>query len=166
MTRAALSLASALMIIQAVGCASTGSGSGTIASDGKAVHFSWRSSDRVSGTMTATVTGGRVFSGGFVQLTNETKADSLSELWKGWGPSWYPLWARNWREDEWSHWKEGPEFMKNYAGCVVANLADPKGKHMRCVFRLADPSQGIAGGGHGRCQGPDHRTIDATFPPD
>ena len=165
MRRPAVWLALALTIVQAAGCATTGTGSGTIGSDGQAVHFSWRSSDRVSGTMTATVSNGRVFSGGFIQLTPEAQANSLQELWKGWGPKWYPLWARNWREDEWNDWHEGPEFAKNYARCVVANLADPKGRHMRCIFRLAHPSEGMVGGGYGRCQGPDHRTIDASFPP-
>jgi hypothetical protein len=151
-------------MIHAAGCAITGTGSGTIGSDSRDVHFSWRTFDRLSGTMTATVSGGRVFSGEFIRLTGETPADSLDELWKGWGPRWYPLWRRNWSESEWSFWHKGPEFVRNHAGFVVANLADPTGKHMRCIFQLAHPPEGMAGGGYGRCQGPDRRTIDASFP--
>jgi hypothetical protein len=35
---------------------------------------------------------------------------------------------------------------------------------MRCRFDLAQPSEGMAGGGRDQCQMPDGKTIDATVP--
>ena len=164
MTRPAFWVALPLVILQAAGCVSTGTGSGAIGSDSHAVHFSWRSSDDMSGSMTATFEDGRSYSGTFLEVTTDTRVDRLSPLWEGWGHRWYPLWGRGWREDEWDPWQEGPEFIKHYTGQVVANLRDVNGKHLRCTFQLVHPSRGMAGGGTGRCQGPDHRTIDAEFP--
>ena len=69
----------------------------------------------------------------------------------------------HWRGD-WGFWDAGPEFVTHYSGRVAANLATTDGQHMRCFFQLVHPSDGMAGGGRGKCQLPKGNTIDATFP--
>jgi len=132
-------------------------------SDGDAVRFSLRSIDKTSGIMSATFTDGRTYTGKFFYITGDTELGKLHSLWDGWGARWYPLWRRLWREDEWKDWEPTPEFIAHFKGRVVANLATPNGKHMRCKFQLAYPPKGLVGGGRGRCQ-TDHKTLDATFP--
>jgi hypothetical protein len=121
------------------------------------VNFSWKSSDTVSGTMDATLSNGKIFTGQFFQITSDTTVDNLGPLWTGWGPGWRG-------RDNWGMWDAGPEFVTHYTGRVVANLGTPDGKHMRCNFQLVHPSDGMAGGGRGQCQMPNGNTIDATFP--
>jgi hypothetical protein len=54
---------------------------------------------------------------------------------------------------------------KSTGGHVLANLAGPDGKRMRCEFQLLRASEGMKGGGEGRCQLPSGKTIKADFPP-
>jgi hypothetical protein len=138
------------------GCTTMGTGFGSTASGQSPVNFSWQSSDNVSGTMNATLSDGKTFTGQYFQITTDTTIDNLGPLWAGWGP--------RWRRGGWGYWDAGPEFVKHYTGKVVANLSTPDGTHMRCTFRLVHPSSGMAGGGRGNCQSPDGSEIEATFP--
>jgi hypothetical protein len=100
--------------------------------------------------MTATMSGGPTYSGQYFQITKDTTVDSI-------GPLWYPGWGGR---GAWG----APDFITQYTGRVVANLAAPNGAQMRCLFQLVHPSDGMNGGGIGQCQLPDGTTIDATFP--
>ena len=138
-------------------CTTTGMGTGATASGDTPVAFSWSSDNSTSGTMTATFQQtGQAFTGRFFQVTSETRSDDLQPLWAGWGRRWH----------EWPYWGDdfGPSFMTHYSGRVLANLVSSTGQHMRCNFRLVRPASGMSGGGEGRCQSPDGKTIDATFP--
>jgi len=127
------------------------------------VQCSLRRTDGLIGTMTARFPNGETYSGPFFQITADTRVDSLSGLWEGWRPRWYPLWRRRWREEEWQYWRPGPDFISHYSGRLVANLLNSRGKHVRCEFDLEDPAHGLAAGGRGRCQRSDRKTIEAMF---
>jgi hypothetical protein len=146
-------VAGALTVASLAACATTGSGVGTTREDNLPVKFSWSSDNAVSGTITATLASGESFDGKFFQVTSETRVDRLEPLWIGWRH--YP---------NWPFWDAGPDFVKHYSGRVVANLQGTQGEHMRCSFRLVNPSSGMAGGGAGRCQVPNGETVDATVP--
>jgi hypothetical protein len=120
-----------------------------------ATTFSWKSSDVVSGTMTATLSDGTKY-GRYFQITPDTKLDSIAPLFDGWNPGW----------DE-TNSGVGPweDFIADLAHRVVANLTSPSGSHIRCKIELVFPSNGMDGGGGGKCQLPDGKTVDATFPP-
>ncbi len=145
----------ALLTAVAAGCTTTGTGVGFPVSGGAPTTFSWKSSDIISGTMTATLSDGTKYSGRYFQITSDTKLPSIAPLFDGWDSGW----------DE-TNWNVGPseEFIANLEDRVVANLASPSGSHMRCSFQLAFPSNGMFGGGSGKCQLPDGDTIDARFP--
>ena len=147
----------ALLAAVVADCTTTGTGVGSTASGGSPTTFSWKSSDGVSGTMTATMSGGQTFSGQYFQITKETTVDSIGPLWTGWG---------GWGSRGWGYWgvDPSPDFITHYTGRVVANLSDPSGAHMRCQFQLVHPSDGMNGGGLGQCQLPDGTSIDANFP--
>ena len=136
---------------------------GTAASDCHGVRINWQSTDGTSRLMRATLCDGETFTGRFFEITPGTRLESLDGLWDGWHSRWYPLWRRLWREEEWRHWEARPEFLVHYQGRVLANLADARGRHLRCQFRLVRPPE-LAAGGSGRCQGPDRKTIDASLP--
>jgi hypothetical protein len=144
------------LLLTAAGCTTMGAGTGSTPSGADPVNFTWKSSDSVSGTMSASLADGTTYSGQFFQVTRDTTVDSLGPLWAGWG--------RGPRGFGWDDWGAGPSFITHYTGRVVANLSAPTGAHMRCKFQLASPDEGMAGGGSGRCQMPDGKTIDATFP--
>ena len=118
------------------------------------VTFDWRSSDDVSGTMTASFEDGRQFSGPYFEITPETQLDRLEPLWEGWN-----------REQSGRHWQPGPGFVKHYSGKVLANLGAAGGERMRCRFSLVRPSSGLGGGGEGRCQFTDGIRVAATLRP-
>jgi hypothetical protein len=139
-----------LLAAIAAGCTSMGTGVGSTPSGADPVSFSWKSSDSVSGTMTATLSDGKTYSGQFFQITKDTTVNSVGPLWSGWSPGWGAA--------------PSTSFITHYSGRVVANLGAPGGEHMRCNFQLAHPSDGMTGGGRGQCQMPDGKTIDATFP--
>ena len=154
-----LKLALPLLIALAAGCTTMGTGFGSTPAGTDAVTFNWTSSDSVSGTMNATLAGGKTYSGEFFQITKDTTVDNARPLWSGWHRAWDGFGG-------WDYWDSIPStsFVTHYSGRVVANLGAPDGDHIRCKFQLAHPSSGMAGGGSGQCQMPDGETIDATFP--
>ena len=142
-------------ILLLVGCTSTGTGYGDVQKGAREpVSFHWKSTDGgISGTMSASLSPERSFSGPFVQMTTKTHIDALDHMWDGWAPGW-------------GAWGTGPAngFVTQYSGRVLANLSDANGEHMRCRFRLAEPSSGMSGGGSGECQVAGGEKIDATLP--
>src|SRR4051794_7593748 len=66
---------------QALGaCTTMGTGTGTLGAD-KAVNFAWKSTDGgTSGQMTATLAGGEVFSGPYLQMTHDARSDDFAPL--------------------------------------------------------------------------------------
>jgi hypothetical protein len=148
-----------LLVALAAGCTTMGTGFGSTATGTNPVNFSWKSSDGVSGSMNASLSDGKTYTGQFFQITSDTTVDDLGPLWAGWGYGGRGRWG-----GDWGFWDPGPEFVTHYSGRVVANLATPDGQHMRCKFQLVHPSDGMAGGGTGQCQLPKGNTIDATFP--
>jgi hypothetical protein len=145
-----------LLLLAAAGCASTGSGYGVSRSGREEASFRWDAKNDVTGTLTATVPGGRTYTGPYFQVTSETRVENLAPLWYGWRPGW-----RGWR-----YWEPVPAegFVTEYTGRVVANLAASDGDRMRCRFHLMHPAEGMAGGGEGECQMPDGEAMHATFP--
>jgi hypothetical protein len=139
----------------AAGCTTMGTGTGSTVSGGSPTQFSWKSTDNVSGTMTATLSDGKTYNGQFFQITKDTTVDGIGPVWAGWGG-----------RRGWGYWGADPtpDFITHYSGRVVANLAAPSGAHLRCQFQLVQPSDGMDGGGSGQCQLPDGTTIDANFP--
>jgi hypothetical protein len=149
-------LAILVPFVLGTGCTTMGTGFGATASGSNPVHFRWQSTDDVSGRIYATLADGSVYTGRYFQVMTNTTADSLEPLWAGWGPDW------GW--GSWDYWNEGPDFVTHYSGHVVANLADPEGKHIRCNFQLIHRDSGMAGGGSGNCQLPNGKTINTSFP--
>jgi hypothetical protein len=147
-----------LLVAVAAGCTTMGTGTGSTPSGADATTFNWKSADGVSGTISATLSGGKTYSGRYFQITKDTTVDSIGPLWAGWG-------GRGGRGG-WGYWgvDPSPDFITHYTGRVVANLAEPSGTHMRCQFQLVHPSDGMNGGGLGQCQMPDGASIDANFP--
>jgi len=143
-----------LATLLAGACTTTGTGTGETRGGGPGVRFDWTAESAVKGQISATFADGKSYAGNLFQITTETRVDEVAPLWVGW----YSPWG------EWPYWDGGPEFIKHYTGRVVANLKDPGGSHMRCNFRLVDPSRGMVGGGEGKCQLSNGHTIDATFP--
>ena len=135
-------------------CTTMGSGIGETRGGGPGVRFSWTAEDAVKGQMTATFDSGEAYTGKLFQITSDTRIDDVAPLWAGWRGRW----------GGWRDWDYGPEFITHYSGRVLANLSNAGGDHMRCNFQLIHPSSGMQGGGEGKCQLKDGRTIDATFP--
>jgi hypothetical protein len=140
----------------AAGCTTTGTGVGYTATGRSPTTFSWKSSDIVSGTMTATLPDGTTFSGRYFQVTPDTNVPGIASLYDGWNPAW---------EETNSGEGPGKDFNANLAHRAVANLTSVSGSHMKCMFQLVYPPNGMYGGGTGKCQLPDGKIIDATFPP-
>ena len=165
--RVTFGLWNVLLLLFVAGCTTMGTGYGTTADGGNPVRFNWTSSDEVSGTMSATLPDGSLYTGPFFQLTSTTTVDTLGPQWTGWGPAWGygSVYARG---PGWGYGEGildgGTESATHYTGRVVADLADSGGKHIRCKFHLVHPSGGMAGGGLGACQLPDQKTIVTSFP--
>ena len=155
MTRRMMTIVLLFGVALAASCTTTGTGYGSTAAGTDPVTFTWKSSDDVSGSMTA-ISNGHTYTGQYFQITKDTTVDNLAPLWVGWGPGW--------RRGGWYDWDAGPEFMTHYSGRVAANLVSDNGTHLRCRFQLVHPSDGMAGGGQGECQMPDGQHIDAQFP--
>jgi len=155
-TRALAAISPSLVLLAVAGCASSGSGYGVTRTGREDAVFHWDATNDVTGTLTATMPGGRTYSGDYFQVTSETRVEGLAPLWYGWRPGWrgWPYWTA----------VPGPDFITEYSGKVVANLAANDGDRMRCRFQLIRPSEGIAGGGQGQCQLPNGEAIEATFP--
>ena len=128
-------------------CTTMGAGTGATATGKDSVRFSWKSSDSASGTIIASLSDGTTYSGQFIQITR------LEPVWVRWGAGY-----------GWDDWGAGESFARQYTDRVVANLSAPSGAHIRCNFQLANLVDGMAGGGSGKCQMPDGKTIDAHFP--
>ena len=77
-----------LLVAISAGCTTMGTGSGSTLSGGSATTFSWKSSDGVSGTMSATLSDGTVYNGQYFQVTQDTTVDSVAPLWDGWHSGW------------------------------------------------------------------------------
>ena len=148
-------LAAALCIGVALGaCTTMGTGSGSTEQGDTPVSFTWKSKDGgVTGTMTATLAAGTVYTGSYLEITHSSQNLDFSPMWAGFSPYW-------------ADWEFGfnPVTTTTYTGKVVANLQGPASQRMRCNFNLADPMAGMGGGGQGKCQVAGGATVDATFP--
>lgn len=147
-----------LAALLAGGCATNGTGTGSTRNNDLQATFTWASKSDRTGTLDASLSNGETYIGQYFQITAETRVDELGPLWGGWNTGWRG-------RGGWGYWdaEPTPTFVTHYSGRVVANLAGPGGKHMRCRFRLIRPSSGMSGGGQGECQTPDTKTIDASF---
>jgi hypothetical protein len=139
-------------------CTTIGTGTGSFESDNQPVSFAWTSKDGgTSGTMSATLADGKVFSGPYLQVTSTARSDNFAPLWSGWDYGWPDL-----------RWGGAgmpfTSFQTVYSGRVMANLQATDGKRMRCHFQLNNPSAGMEGGGQGQCQVQGGATVDAVFP--
>ena len=132
------------------GCTTTGAGYSDVPEGGgEPVAVSWTSSDGgISGTMTASLSDGRSFSGPFREMTSQTVA-----------PFWYGSDFYGWRDGTAS----SSAFRTRYSGSVVADLVDANQTHMRCRFRLVTPHRGISGGGAGECRVTGDAPVDVRF---
>jgi hypothetical protein len=148
------SLSAALCLVAALGaCTTLGTGFGTLASNSTPVSFAWKSKDGgVTGTMSATLADGTMFSGPYLENTSTTMGPDLTPMWDGWSQSW----------DDWSAGLNGID--TTYSGNVLANLKGPAEQRMRCHFTLNAPASGMGGGGLGQCQLPGGQTVAAAFP--
>lgn len=64
-----------LLVAMAAGCTTMGTGTGSTPSGANAATFDWKSSDGVSGTINATLSGGKTYSGQYFQITKDTTVD-------------------------------------------------------------------------------------------
>ena len=149
------------LLVVLVGCKSTGSGTGESSSGDVQAHFTWQQSEPASGTLTATLSGRdgseETYQGKFYQITRESRIDTLGPLWHPWHPGW----------TGWAYWdsEPGDALITHYTGHVLANLAGPDGKRLRCEFQLLRAAEGMKGGGEGQCRLPSGKSIKADFPP-
>jgi hypothetical protein len=138
-------------------CTTMGTGTGSVSPGNAPVKFAWKSTDGgSSGTMSATLAGGKAFSGPYLQVTNEARTVDFDPLWTGW-------------DYGWGDWGLGDPFSPDafttvYSDRVMANLEAADGQRMRCQFHLNHPIDGMTGGGQGQCQLKNGRSVDATFP--
>ena len=143
-------------------CTSMGTGTGSVAPGGAPVTFAWKSTDDgVSGTMSATLADQQTFSGPYLQVTHQVRIQDFDLLWDGWQRGWND-WAGG--LDGWGPFPEDG-FATQYSDRVMANLQSADGQRMRCSFHLNTPVDGMIGGGQGKCQLKNGRSVDAVFPP-
>jgi hypothetical protein len=103
---------------------------------------------------------GATFEGQFVQVTQQTRSETMAPMWMGWNEGW----------GDWPYWS-GPglgvydvtTFGRRYSGKVIANLRNVTGQYMRCRFDMNEPAAGMAGGGQGECQLSGGRRVDAVI---
>ena len=153
--RAGRVIAPAVATLGLAACATTGTGVGNTRNNDVSASFAWQSTNDRTGTLTASLSNGKTYSGEFFQITSESRIDQLGPLWYGWHAGWRG----------WSYWDAQPSqaFVTHYSGRVVANLDASDATHMRCRFQLVTPTDGMAGGGEGKCQLPSGQEINATF---
>lgn len=108
------------------------------------------------GTINTELPSGEYFTGRYLQVTSDTTADSFGPGWVGWGP-WGPGWS------DWGGGADYATFVQNYSGKVIATLFGDRKNTMRCRFQLANPPDGMAGGGVGECQVTNGDVIQAQF---
>lgn len=125
------------------------------------VTLVWKSdfANPIGGTISGMLPDGTFYSGRYFEVTQTAEAEYYADAWVGW-PSPY-----------WSDWGYGgyygdyygggwPTFVTLYSGRVIANLVSTDGQErLRCRFILAEPTEGLAGGGTGECQASDGRTL-------
>lgn len=144
-----------------ISCKTTGVGEGASESGDVRTQFTWQQTEPSSGTLTATLTGRsgltETYQGKFYQITSNSEIDTLRPLWHPWHPGW----------GGWAYWDPEPAqaLVTHYTGHVLANLAGPDGKRIRCQFQLIRADEGMKGGGQGRCQLASGKTIRADFLP-
>jgi hypothetical protein len=142
-------------------CTTMGTGEGSTVSGDQPVSFNWTSKDGgVTGTMTATLSNGSVFTGPYLEITKTAQSDQFYPMWTGWAPGW-----RDWGYGGFGAFPlDSTGITTTYSGKVTANLTGPASQRMRCRFDLNDPPSGMGGGGQGKCQLASGTTVDATFP--
>jgi hypothetical protein len=137
-------------------CTTMGTGTGSVSPGNAPVSFAWKSADGGgnNGTMSATLAGGKTFSGPYLQITTGARSQDFDPMWTGWESGW----------GDWG-WAPFPEsgFTTLYSDRVMANLQAADGQRMRCQFYLNDPIDGMAGGGQGECQLKGDRSVDVTL---
>jgi hypothetical protein len=139
-------------------CTSMGTGSGSVAPGGAPVNFSWKSTDGgTTGTMSATLDG-KTYSGPYLQITQQVTTNGFEwdRGWSEWGAGW----------NDFDGWGPFPMdgFATEYSDRVTATLQEANGQRMRCSFYLNTPVDGMTGGGQGKCQLKNGRSVDAVFP--
>ena len=116
------------------------------------VTFAWKAADEFSGSMTATYSDGRAFTGSYVRVARDMQLSRLEPMWEGWSTPWR----------FWVYWDRpyAIAFAHYYHGRVVANLKSEDGERLRCNFVLSRAAE-LADGTRGACQFSDGRTFDA-----
>ena len=97
-----------------------------------------------SGILRVVVPSGEIFKGKFLQITTTSTSESIGMSWGMWDPYW-----GDWGpfDDPWYGGRGFTTFRKNYSGKVVATLMGNRGGTMRCRIHLAEPGEGLDGGG-------------------
>ena len=108
------------------------------------------------GTINTELPSGEYFTGRYLQITEDMNTDTFGPGWMGWGP-WGPGWG------DWGGGADYATFVQNFSGKVVATLFGDRKNTMRCRFQLANPPDGMSGGGVGDCQVTNGDTIQAQF---
>lgn len=126
-------------------CTTMGTGTGELGPEHEPVRFAWKSTDGgTSGTLTATLPGGKLFSGPYLQFTREARSVDfdpvLDDYDLGWGN---PDAGAPYMEDV---------FTTTYSDKVTAQLQAADGQRMSCDFHLNHPIEGMGGGGLGECE--------------
>lgn len=118
-----------------------------------------------NGTLTATLPSGEAFSGRYLEVSEDTDAETLDPFWGGWGVGWagWGPWGDGDDNGPWIVGADIPTFVRNYSGTVIATLLGDRGGRMRCRFRLGEPERGMSGGGVGECEVSGGGKIDAEF---
>lgn len=140
------------------------------------IVISWESENETKGRMSVTLgQGGERFRGTYVRVTSGTKLESVQPiladwgpLWEGyaWGPEMDPWWwgpADGMPMGGYMNATYYPVFVRQYTGKVVATLFGNEGHSMRCRFTLAQPQEGLLGGGVGACESSKGNRISAHF---
>lgn len=137
-------------------CTTLGSGTGSLQPGAAPVNFAWKSTDGgITGTMSATLSDGRTFTGPYLEITSNARSVDLTPMWIGWRRGWA----------DWPGWGLPDDFIiTQYSGRATANLQATNGERMRCSFYLNQPNAGMGGGGQGQCQLANGRSVDAVFP--
>src|SRR5438067_12936937 len=105
------------LLLVAAGCTTMGAGTGSTPSGADPVNFSWKSSDSVSGTMSASLADGTTYSGQFFQVTRDTTVDGVSPAWAGRGRGGWGC--------VWTVWGPGSGLVGYYRGRRVASMTSP-----------------------------------------
>lgn len=149
------------------GCVASGPIKGRLTTPGGAptpVTLHYRSERfNQNGTMQVTLPDGETFTGRYLEVASDTDAETLDPFWGDWGVGWagWGPWS-----DDYGAWVVGadvPTFVRNYSGTVIATLLGNRNGRMRCRFRLAEPEEGMTGGGVGECEVGGGGKISAEF---